>query len=50
MARRAGERYECKLCGAALVYEKPCPCDEGTGHREVCCDQQMTPVSAAEPD
>ena len=46
MPRRTGERYECEECGAALVYEKPCPCPPGTEHSEICCGRQMTQVTA----
>lgn len=41
MSRNAGDRYVCEKCGAALVYEKPCPCGEQMEHREICCGQQM---------
>lgn len=41
MARNAGDRYVCEKCGAALVYDKPCPCSQGHAHSEVCCGQQM---------
>ncbi len=42
MSRSEGDRYVCENCGAALVYEKPCPCNEGT-HSEICCGEQMKP-------
>jgi hypothetical protein len=45
MPRRVGDRYQCEKCGAVLVYEKPCPCPEGMPHSEICCGQQMTPVT-----
>jgi hypothetical protein len=41
MPRRIGERYHCPKCGAQLVYEKPCPCPEGSPHSEICCGEQM---------
>jgi hypothetical protein len=41
MARNVGDRYVCEKCGAALVYEKACPCPEGDPHSEICCGQQM---------
>jgi hypothetical protein len=41
MSRNAGDRYECKVCGSVLVYEKPCPCTSPTEHAEMCCDQPM---------
>jgi hypothetical protein len=41
MARSVGDRYVCEKCGAALVYEKACPCPEGGMHSEICCGQQM---------
>lgn len=44
MSRSAGERYECKECGATLVYEKPCPCEPEQEHAEVCCETPMTKV------
>ena len=44
MSRDAGERYECKECGAVLVYEKDCPCNRPDQHQEVCCGSQMTKV------
>ncbi|MEZ5399884.1 MAG: hypothetical protein R2729_09445 [Bryobacteraceae bacterium] len=49
MARKVGDRYVCEKCGAALVYEKACPCPETTahGHSEVCCGQQMKPSREA---
>lgn len=45
MPRNAGERYECAVCKAALVYESPCPCTSQTEHAEMCCDQPMTKVT-----
>lgn len=48
MPRRVGDRYRCEKCGAELVYEKPCPCPEDMPHSEICCGQQMTPVSKDE--
>lgn len=42
--RKVGERYECKKCGAVLVYEKACPCPESDVHREICCGEQMKAV------
>lgn len=47
MPRSTGERYECKKCGAALVYEKPCPCPPEMEHREICCEEQMTRIHAS---
>jgi hypothetical protein len=44
MARQVGARYVCEKCGAALVYEKACPCPEGHAHSEICCGQQMKAV------
>lgn len=41
MARKVGDRYVCEKCGAALVYEKACPCPEGGSHSEICCGEQM---------
>jgi len=41
MARKVGDRYVCEKCGAALVYEKACPCPEGDSHSEICCGEQM---------
>ncbi len=41
MPREIGERYHCPKCGAQLVYEKPCPCPEGSPHSEICCGEQM---------
>lgn len=41
MGRAVGEKYACEKCGAELVYTKECPCPEGSGHREVCCGEQM---------
>lgn len=46
MARSIGDRYECTECGAALVYEKACPCPPEMEHREVCCGKQMTQAAA----
>jgi hypothetical protein len=46
MPRNVGDRYVCEKCGAALVYEKACPCAGGASHSEVCCGQQMKAVSA----
>ena len=45
MSRNVGDRYECKECGAALVYEKACPCSPEMEHRELCCEKPMTQVS-----
>jgi hypothetical protein len=44
MLRKVGDRYTCEKCGAVLVYEKPCPCEE-MRHSEICCGQQMKAVS-----
>jgi hypothetical protein len=42
MSRATGDRYVCEKCGAALVYEKGCPCPPGEKpHSEICCGQQM---------
>lgn len=49
MARNVGDRYICEKCGAALVYEKACPCPEGQTHSETCCGQQMKAVSTNAP-
>lgn len=47
MARNVGDRYICEKCGAVLVYEKACPCPEGSAHphSEICCGQQMKAVT-----
>lgn len=46
MPRAVGERYECTECGAALVYEKACPCCKpASDHGEVCCGQPMSKAS-----
>ena len=45
MPRNAGDRYECAVCKAALVYESPCPCTSPTEHAEMCCEQPMTKVT-----
>ncbi|QZY46978.1 hypothetical protein [Mycolicibacterium austroafricanum] len=47
MPRSVGDRYECKECGAVLVYEKACPCSPDMEHREVCCEKPMTQVQPA---
>ncbi len=44
MPRQTGERYECKSCGAVLVYEKACPCPGDDTHSEICCGEQMKKV------
>jgi hypothetical protein len=44
MSRDVGDRYRCVQCGAELVYEKPCPCDESQPHSEICCGEQMQKV------
>jgi hypothetical protein len=49
MPRNTGDRYVCEKCGAALVYEKPCPCPEGKPHSEICCGQQMKRVESTAP-
>ena len=41
MGRQVGERYVCESCGAELVYEKACPCADGSPHSEICCGKQM---------
>ena len=42
MSRDVGERYECEMCGAAIVYEKGCPCCKpAADHSEICCGKQM---------
>ena len=42
MPRDIGDRYECGKCGAALVYEKACPCcTPASDHTEMCCGQTM---------
>ncbi|WP_424750241.1 hypothetical protein [Mycobacterium sp.] len=47
MSRTAGDRYLCDACGAALVYEKACPCCKSADdHAEVCCGKAMTKVNA----
>jgi len=48
MSRNAGDRFVCEKCGAAIVYEKPCPCSEGV-HSETCCGQQMKATSGSSP-
>jgi hypothetical protein len=45
MPRNVGDRYVCEKCGAALVYEKGCPCPASMPHSEICCGQQMKLVS-----
>lgn len=47
MPRSAGDRYVCEECGAALVYEKPCPCPPETPHSEICCGKQMVEEQAS---
>lgn len=51
MARNVGDRYVCEKCGAVLVYEKACPCSEGSAHAhsEICCGQQMKAASKDAP-
>lgn len=50
MPRKAGDRYVCDKCKAALVYEKPCPCPASMPHSEICCGKQMrAEVKAAQP-
>jgi hypothetical protein len=49
MARNAGDRYVCEKCGAALVYEKACPCTDTHAHSEICCGQQMKAASKSAP-
>lgn len=49
MARSVGDRYVCEKCGAALVYEKACPCGTNPSHAEICCGEQMKPVSQTTP-
>lgn len=51
MARNVGDRYICGKCGAVLVYEKACPCPEGSAHphSEICCGQQMNAVTEEAP-
>ncbi len=44
MSRDVGDRYRCVQCGAELVYEKPCLCDESQPHSEICCEEQMQKV------
>lgn len=44
MPRETGDRYRCNSCGAELVYEKPCPCDDTMNHSEICCNTQMSKV------
>ena len=44
MPRKTDERYDCDKCGAELVYTKPCPCNEGMHHAEICCGEQMRRV------
>jgi len=44
MSREVGDRYRCDQCGAQLVYEKGCPCDEDMPHAEMCCGKQMSNV------
>ena len=41
MSREVGDRYHCESCGAELVYEKACPC-ENMAHSEICCGKQMS--------
>jgi hypothetical protein len=47
MGRSVGDRYECEQCGAALVYEKACPCQSDDEHAEICCSKQMKQVVQA---
>lgn len=47
MARNVGDRYVCEKCGAAIVYERACPCQEGMRHEEICCGEQMKAVTQA---
>lgn len=49
MSRPVGARYVCEKCGAALVYEKGCPCPDKMAHSEICCGQQMRAVEPALP-
>ena len=45
MSRKVGDRFACQECGAQLVYEKPCPCPDGSKpHSEICCGTQMKRV------
>lgn len=50
MARNVGDRYECKKCGAVLVYEKACPCPGEHNHQEICCGEQMKSVTPKPAD
>lgn len=49
MSREAGDRFVCEKCGAALVYEKACPCPPDMPHVEICCGQQMKKVGGKKP-
>ena len=49
MARTVGDRYVCEKCGAALVYEKGCPCPASVPHSEICCGEQMKAVTGTAP-
>ncbi|MGW3484813.1 hypothetical protein [Rhodococcus indonesiensis] len=49
MPRSVGDRYVCEKCGAQLVYEKACPCNEEMAHSEICCGGQMKRVSEGAP-
>jgi len=47
MPRAVGDRYACGQCGAALVYEKACPCCKSAGdHVEMCCGEPMAKVDS----
>ena len=48
MPRDVGDRYACEKCGAALVYEKACPCSAEMPHVEICCGQQMKKIEVKE--
>lgn len=46
MSRKVGEKYQCESCGAQLLYQKPCPCQDGMVHQEICCGEQMTKLES----
>ncbi|MCR4295611.1 MAG: hypothetical protein NUW21_08760 [Elusimicrobia bacterium] len=48
MPRKIGDRYVCEKCGAALVYEKACPCPASMPHSEICCGTQMKAAAKVE--
>jgi hypothetical protein len=49
MPRKTGDRFVCDKCGAALRYEKACPCPASMPHSEICCGVQMKAVRKNAP-